>query len=150
VTVTRRLLPQPVGDEVPVALPVGVLLGEVDVALGEGGAEVVVDGVSDVLGLEVAVGDPEVLGLCDGLGVEDFAGSPRTGPMMFGPCTCTLPGAVSVSTAAAATPASARPPAAAVTRRAFPARRNSVLRRARSAGGRAARCAARELSGALR
>jgi hypothetical protein len=87
VTVARRLLPHPVGEADAVALAVGVLLGEVDVALGEGGAEVVVDGVSDALGLEVAVGDPDVLGRSDGVAVEDFAGSPRTGPMMFGPFT---------------------------------------------------------------
>ena len=93
------------------------------------------DDVSDGLGLVVAVGDPDevelVVGLSDGdgLAVEDCVGSPRTGPMMFGPLPCTLPGAVSVSTAAAATPARTRPPAAAVTRRAFPVRRNSVLRR---------------------
>jgi hypothetical protein len=126
VTVARRTKSrQPVGDAVAVALPVG----DVDVAVGDGGA----DDVSEGLGLEVAVGDADelelVVGLSDGFAVEDFDGSPRTGPMMFGPFTCTLPGAVSVSTAAAATPASASPPAAAVTRRAFPVRRNSVLRR---------------------
>ena len=73
----RRLLPQPVGDAGAAALAVGVLLdevgallGEVDVALGDGWE----DGVSDALGLDVAVGVPDVLGRSDGLAVEDFAG----------------------------------------------------------------------------
>lgn len=124
--------------------------GELVVRVGVGELVPVGAGVVDDVAPEGAVdGVAEVLG--EGLDEEGFgAGVPRTGPMIDGEFTCTLPGARSAMTAAAATPANASPPAAAVNAFALPLRRNSVRRRSRRSVGSAARCAASELSGALR
>lgn len=138
------------GDEL-VRAGVGLLDGDDGDGEGETVGEVVVGGGVPP-GVVDTPGDGEFEvdadGLGDGGGVAGFL--PWTGPMIDGPWTCTLPGAISANTAAAATPAKASPPAAAVNARALPLRKNSVRRRSRRSLGRAARCADSELSGALR
>ena len=124
-----------VGDDVAVAVAVAVGGDDVVAELLEVG--VALPGVSD----GVLLGDE----LDDGVGDDEC---PRSGSMTRGLGAGTLPGASRVTTIAVATPASARPLTAAVTRRALPPRRNSVRRRSRRSAGRAARCAARELTGA--
>jgi hypothetical protein len=134
---------------------------DVEVAVDDGVVDDVGDAVAVAVGvdvdvvaelLEVGVALPVLLeGVLLGEELDDGVGEdecPRSGSMTRGLGAGTLPGASRVTTIAVATPASARPLTAAVTRRALPPRRNSVRRRSRKSAGSAARWAASELTGA--